>query len=67
MIRASHVIAAFVGVALVAWAKVSDPLFPQTAWPIQSVFVAILFAMMWECCVRLFGIVRSLLAGKKRH
>ena len=62
--RKSHIVAAFVGVVLVAFAQWADPTFPRNGAIATVAFTAVLFGLLWECVTRLSAIVRSLLSSQ---
>lgn len=61
MIRTSHVIAAFVGVVFAGWLQWMEPL-PDPPMPVVVVaWFSVLFGLLWECAIRLWRIVDSLM------
>ena len=63
-IRASHIVAALLGIALIAWGRM-DPTFPMQGHDLPTVFwVAALFIFGWECILRAFRLVHRLLTGE---
>lgn len=66
MIRTGHVIAALVGIVLVAWAQSADPTFPAMGGKLPTVlWSSLFFGLCWECIVRLSRILNGLLTGKR--
>lgn len=64
-IRISHLIAALVGIMLVAWGR-TDPTFPMQGHDLPVVFwVAVLFIFGWEGILRASRLLKGLLTGER--
>lgn len=60
MIRTGHVVAAFVGVVLVAWLRTAEPgSIPAGNVP-AVLWISLFFGALWECIVRLGKLLKGI-------